>query len=207
MTWPLSHRRQLPFGRRQVPFVTPPQAAHAPLELLRSQNYPMAPQKMAAALGPAAAGHYPPTYWLPARMAQQQWKKQSTGFYPTPGAMARAFVPVQAQMVDYFGAPSTTVRTTRVQQTPHPTSMWLDRAREMQAQMDLSRSIDPPRQPIGRGIGYPMRWPSESFDTMDDYEMFAAARAQKRRRDARVAAMMRLRELDREYGVYTEPRG
>lgn len=200
MVWPFSSRRQVPYGHRQAPFVTPPQLAQAPLELLRSQNYPMAAQSMVAALQQGAAGHYPQVHWLPARMGQQHWKKQSTGYYSHPGAMAQAFVPVQAAMVDYFGAPSTTVQTARRAVQPHPTSMWYDRSVELQRTMDVSRSIDPQPRPIGRGIPTPPRWPEEQLDAMDDFEMYAAARWQKRRRDERMAAMARIRQLDREYG-------
>lgn len=189
--------------------MTPPQLRQAPLELLRSQNYPMAPQTMVPALQQAAAGDYRTVHWLPARMGQQQWKKQSTGFYSHPGAMAQAFVPVQAAMNSYFGTIGSSVVTTRRNPSPFPQSMWYDRSRELQQTMDLSyREVQMhpfQRYPLGRDIPRPMTLPTEAFDAMDDFEMFAASRWQTEQRNARIRAMHRIRQLHNEYARYSRP--
>lgn len=201
MVWPRDHRRQMPFGRRQIPFITPPQLQQAPLELLRSHLYPIDPRQMAPAVQQGAAGNYPVTYWLPLRMGQQQWKKQN-GFYPPQLSMARAFMPVQAQMA---GDSGTMYRTARQHVPPHPTLPWNVLAGELNAQMDLSREGGLMRHPIGRGIPSPMRWPSETFETMTDMEDLARATWQERHHRARMRSMRRLRRLDAEYGRFTEP--
>lgn len=201
MVWPRNHRRQLPFGRRSVPFQTPPQLQQAPLELLRSHLYPVDPQQIAPAVQHAVETGYREVTWLPLAMGQQQWAKKN-GFYPHQYGAVQAYQQVQEQILGDVPAMQTVRRQAR-----RPWELpWEVMSRELQAQMDLSRGGAPIRYPLDRTIGPPMRWPSETFEAMDNWEMFAASQRARAQRDARVRAMRRLRELDREYGKWTDPR-
>jgi len=197
VVWPLNHRRQVPFGRRQIPFATPAQVQHAPLELLRSHLYPVDPRAIAQAVLQGAMQNYPPNNWLPLRMTQQQWKKSSTGFYRPHDSSVNGYI----RALRDSGAQ---LRTARAAVPQHPSLPWDVMSAQLQATIDMSRGGSEMGFPLARNVPSPGRLPSQYFDAMDDFEMFAANRQQRFHRNERMAAMRRIRQLDREYNRFTE---
>ncbi len=199
MVWPLNHRRQVPFGRRQTPFIAPPALANAPIELLRSQLYPMDPNAMVPGIAQAMDGGYPPQQWLPIRMVQQQWKRD--GYH-------NQWLPYDSAFQGYMQALRTggsTLQSIRRHSPPVPTLPWDMLRAELAAQLEVSSGPEVMRHPLARGVPYPERLPSESFAMLEDLESYASSQRYQELAARRNAAMERVRELDYQYGRFTEP--
>lgn len=186
---------------RRHAFAVPREIVDASLEAHRSHLYPVSTP--AAAYGRMASGQLAYEHWLPQKMGQQQWLKDSDYGYPPQYGAAEGFAMV-------LGQSPALLQQSRLEEKPYPQMPWHVVAQELVDAADWGGPGEPTgRHPLARGVPYPQSsWPSrgmpeEMLAQFQDEPHYSSPPWVTHRDAARARAEAEIRQLEAEYAPFT----